>query len=214
MNDRRVENFLAHYASQYYDPVKAHEYYVRNRELKGRENASLSKESRQRQSEGVSYVSNEISKRRQSELDANTAKVKGLTDTATAKTEAHKARMEKLQADVQKAREEIVSKIQARLEQITGELAIPSNASPKLRAFLTKQNAIRSNSAQAQAAADFSKIRNSIVASINHAQEEYAKFREGYAADRQAATTERRAITEKYRQDYETERKNIKEQVR
>lgn len=28
-----VENFLAHYASQYYDPVKAHEYYMQNREL-------------------------------------------------------------------------------------------------------------------------------------------------------------------------------------
>ena len=27
---------LMHYASKYYDPVKAHEYYLKNRELKGR----------------------------------------------------------------------------------------------------------------------------------------------------------------------------------
>lgn len=27
---------LQHYASPYYDPVKAHEYYMRTRELKGR----------------------------------------------------------------------------------------------------------------------------------------------------------------------------------
>ena len=28
-------NYLIHYASPYYDPVKAHEYYMRTRELKG-----------------------------------------------------------------------------------------------------------------------------------------------------------------------------------
>lgn len=35
-----VEDFLAHYASQYYDPVKAREYYLRTRKLKGRSGAS------------------------------------------------------------------------------------------------------------------------------------------------------------------------------
>lgn len=29
-----IEDYLAHYASKYYDPVKAHEYYLRTRELK------------------------------------------------------------------------------------------------------------------------------------------------------------------------------------
>lgn len=33
-------DFLAHYASQYYDPVKAHEYYMEHRKLKGREKAA------------------------------------------------------------------------------------------------------------------------------------------------------------------------------
>ena len=32
MNDEHLQ----HYASPYYDPVKAHEYYMRTRELKGR----------------------------------------------------------------------------------------------------------------------------------------------------------------------------------
>ena len=35
-----AENFLQHYASQYYDPVKAREYYLRTRELKGRQSTS------------------------------------------------------------------------------------------------------------------------------------------------------------------------------
>ena len=36
--NRRTEDFLVHYASKYYDPVKAHEYYERTKELKGRKN--------------------------------------------------------------------------------------------------------------------------------------------------------------------------------
>ena len=30
-----IDELLQHYASPYYDPVKAHEYYMRTRELKG-----------------------------------------------------------------------------------------------------------------------------------------------------------------------------------
>jgi hypothetical protein len=35
-----VEDFLAHYASEFYDPAKAHEYYIKNRELKNRQSTS------------------------------------------------------------------------------------------------------------------------------------------------------------------------------
>ena len=34
------KNTIAHYASKYYDPVKAHEYYMRTRKLKGRNSTS------------------------------------------------------------------------------------------------------------------------------------------------------------------------------
>lgn len=42
----KIENFLAHYASKYYDPVKAHEYYMENRELKGRKSLNTDEEER------------------------------------------------------------------------------------------------------------------------------------------------------------------------
>lgn len=35
---------LQHYASPYYDPVKAHEYYMRTRELKGRRSTTKLKD--------------------------------------------------------------------------------------------------------------------------------------------------------------------------
>ena len=31
-----MNNEILHYASPYYDPVKAHEYYMKHRQLKGR----------------------------------------------------------------------------------------------------------------------------------------------------------------------------------
>ena len=34
------ENYLAHYASPYYDPVKAHDYYMEHRQLKGRKSTA------------------------------------------------------------------------------------------------------------------------------------------------------------------------------
>lgn len=36
--------FFQHYASEYYDPVKAHEYYMQHRKLKGRQTSKLSDE--------------------------------------------------------------------------------------------------------------------------------------------------------------------------
>lgn len=44
-----VNHFLAHYVSDYYDPAKAHEYYLKNRELKGRRAVSGLKSEKQKQ---------------------------------------------------------------------------------------------------------------------------------------------------------------------
>jgi len=53
----KVDDFLAHYASEYYDPVKAHEYYERTKHLKGRRSTSkLSSEGR----EIWNYTKNQI----------------------------------------------------------------------------------------------------------------------------------------------------------
>lgn len=35
-----MDNYISHYASPYYDPEKAHEYYMRTRELKGRKSTA------------------------------------------------------------------------------------------------------------------------------------------------------------------------------
>lgn len=147
MDDDEFDNpVLMHYASKYYDPVKAREYYLKTRELKGREPGQaeeLSKESRQKQSEATAYVKNAMS-----------------TENRTANqqaSEAQKARLEKLRNDAQASKKAIMDKIEARLAQIKSdttkkrEAALASIPKPKLRpipehlpekrkAFLREQN--------------------------------------------------------------------------
>ena len=56
---------LAHYASPYYDPVKAHEYYMRTRELKGRQSTSgLNEEGKSH----AAYIKEQINAERDKKL--------------------------------------------------------------------------------------------------------------------------------------------------
>jgi hypothetical protein len=212
-NRARVDAFIAHYASKYYDPVKAREYYLRNRELKGREPA-LSAESRQRQNEAKSYVTNEIKTRREADLNANAAVRERLSLESKTTSEAYKARMEKLQKDAEATRERITSKLEAYVEKVKNDLKIPPNASPKLRAFLESQRARRIGTAVNSASSELGKLREDLKSTITKARDEYREFRNQNSTARRANAEERRTITETYRNDLETERQNIRDQVR
>jgi hypothetical protein len=62
---------VKHYASPYYDPVKAHEYYERTKELKGRRStASLNEEGKS----VASYVKEQLDSERKSKVDASKEK--------------------------------------------------------------------------------------------------------------------------------------------
>ena len=62
---------LKHYASPYYDPVKAHEYYMKNRKLKG-ENSRKSTAGLNYEGKAVAqYVKNQLDTERKSKVDAH-----------------------------------------------------------------------------------------------------------------------------------------------
>lgn len=66
--------YLIHYASPYYDPVKAHEYYMDHRELKGRRSTSgLNEEGRK----VASYVKSRINEERNTNVESNLSELKG-----------------------------------------------------------------------------------------------------------------------------------------
>lgn len=61
----KIGHILQHYASKYYDPIKAHDYYMRNRELKGRlSSANLNQEGKEK----WRYVKSQITEEKKQNL--------------------------------------------------------------------------------------------------------------------------------------------------
>jgi hypothetical protein len=84
-----VENIIAHYASPNYDPVKAHDYYLKNRDLKGRRST---KGFTQKQREGFAFVKSQVSAKKKSEIDAG-RQTKNQS-IAQVREQAHQVRMD------------------------------------------------------------------------------------------------------------------------
>lgn len=87
---------LKHYASPYYDPVKAHEYYIRNRELKGRKStAQLNEEGRN----AAKYVKEQLSNERKGKVESHKSQtdsiIEGLKKKKEADIETHKNVLQK-----------------------------------------------------------------------------------------------------------------------
>ena len=79
---------LRHYASKYYDPVKAHEYYMRNRELKGRRSTSkLSDEGKKVWQYTKQQITEEKKSKVEAEKEAKDQKTEELREKASATRE-------------------------------------------------------------------------------------------------------------------------------
>ena len=73
-----MSDSIAHYASPYYDPVKAHEYYERTKELKGRSTGTSLNDAGK---EAKTYVKNQINEKRDQDLkDAETQSQKTIEE--------------------------------------------------------------------------------------------------------------------------------------
>lgn len=117
--DEFIHSILQHEeAPRIYDPIKAHEYYMRTRELKGRSGSLKTKQ----QKEGFAYVKSELTKNKQVGMYLVSA--------------ANKAKMDAIKADVKKRREEISKKMKALIEKSKGFPApppLPANATKEQR---------------------------------------------------------------------------------
>lgn len=129
-----MTNEILHYASPYYDPVKAHEYYMKHRELKGRTStAGLNDEGKA----AASYVKEQLTTERKAKVEANkedtTNQIDKLREQKKSNIAAHKAAMQRqidqLRAklssmsstDKQKNRARISASISALREQNAAE---------------------------------------------------------------------------------------------
>lgn len=81
---------LKHYASPYYDPVKAHEYYEKNKELKGRRSTSkLNDEGK----EIWSYTKDQIKEQKKADIQAETDKKNSTIEQHRAEAKATRERI-------------------------------------------------------------------------------------------------------------------------
>ena len=64
-------DYLMHYASPYYDPIKAHEYYMRTRQLKGRTSTAGLNDSGK---EAASYIKKKLNDERDAKIAAHKKK--------------------------------------------------------------------------------------------------------------------------------------------
>jgi hypothetical protein len=110
----RVENFLAHYASEFYDPVKAHEYYLKNRELSGRQTTKGMSDD---QREGWTYAKSQISERQKADIQSAAEQRKAFVDQA--------------RDSAQKVREQISEQLHSVLQQISDKRTVEAEAITK-----------------------------------------------------------------------------------
>lgn len=191
---------LVHYASPYYDPVKAHEYYMRTRELKKRKAATALTSTKQRNVFAVAKDS--IAKEKQAAVE------KTVSDTQ-AHVEQLRAKAEEAVARINKNLQDIAAQIKDKYTS-TQLNKIPPSASPAQKAFLQRENAkimarARNTaskdltSASRQASRERAQLSNSLRNEISKARESY----------KEAMT----ALNEKYKKILETEQANIRKKV-
>ena len=123
--DEEKDDELKHYASPYYDPAKAHEYYMRTRQLKGRKSTARLNDAGK---EAAQYVKEQLRTERNQKVDAHKtatdSNIESLRERKNTVVESHKAVM-RAKIDRLKAKLKRMSKGEKRRnkERIQGQIA-------------------------------------------------------------------------------------------
>lgn len=195
---------VVEHASKYYDPVKAHEYYMRTRELKGRKTSDFS----DKQKEGWAYAKDQVKE------DEKTVLKKS--------SETYKAQLEEIRNEAIKRREEISDKIHKIMEQLTKEATdtrksiqdkvnAEIDALPDIPKGLTKEQRAEFSAKRKE---EIAKIRGEATGKRNDVNV-WTKGRrdaeqETVKTQRKEAATQLKGILDKARKDYEQAREVIK----
>lgn len=222
-----VNNFLMHYASPYYDPVKAKEYYERTKQLKGKRSTSGMGEERRN---AWNYTKTQINDAKKAESKQASEDRKAVTKQSAeqrkAESDSHRqaqiARIEKLRETAEATRARIEEKLSDKLAKLQEATAIPEGASPKLRAFLMKQRARQSESARKSAGDDLKKIAPELKSALEKVRKDYEEstkaLRAKHDTDRKALRakfdSEKKARNDKYEQTLDREFEGIRDNVK
>lgn len=150
-----LNGFLFHqaYSSQYYDPVKAHDYYMKNRKLKGRSSSKLSDAGKEK----WDYVKNNIESEKKLKLtQLQTQRDNGIKSFRDEASKLRKSIADSLKSSLSNIlskysdkRSALSDQISAQIKEISDEAqkkkdalpTIPKSASEEQKAILRAQNA-------------------------------------------------------------------------
>ena len=222
------DNELMHYASKYYDPVKAHKYYMQHRKLKGRRKASgLSKEGREVWNVTKQNITTEkksdIEKEREKKAKETAAlrkrakqtrerishQLKLLNDALTRKAKTERQRASSLK---KRNNEFLEGSKKAQIEAIRNQ---------KLPSGLTKEEAAEIKEKRQAKIDDIrQKTNDSKAANTEHAKEKSAKIsertkaektknRESAKAQREKVGNELKAALQSTREKFNAAKKSI-----
>ncbi len=164
MRDNGLDH-LQHYASPYYDPEKAHEYYERTKELKGRRSTSKLND------EGKiawTYTKDQIKEQKKREIEAE--------------TERKQATIAQHREQAKQSRERISQRLKA-LSDYLKSIEVPKGSSKEERARITEDKKAQRAQASAEAAAERESISAELKSVCEAARESYKKAKEDINAN-------------------------------
>lgn len=208
-----VERFLAHYASEYYDPVKAREYYLRTRELKGRQSSSDltvkgNKGRSEQRKQAWDYAKNQISEREKSDQTSLSESRKQAVEAARAVAEGRRNEIsfqlkalfaslieksgkgnQDIEVQKQTALDKLTEQTQAKLTDLKDKAFKEIDSLPKIPQGISDERRAR---LVAQRDQKIAQIRGTLVSGMQSVLTDTAKEREAISA---ASQNDREALT-------------------
>ena len=177
---------LKHYASPYYDPVKAHEYYMRTRELKGRKSTSTLNDEGKAMAE---YVKNQLDTERKSKVEASNATMKAQINAKKESMqssikneksdmenniESHKNRtMNKIESLREKLEKMTMEEWQSGAESIVKEIEKLRESNANIRGELQAEYSAKANSLREDFSSTSAELKSANKSEASRLKEEY-----------------------------------------
>lgn len=192
---------LKHYASPYYDPVKAHEYYMKNRELKGENSRSLTAGLNDEGKAVAKYVKNQLDTERKGKVEDHNNQTQAQID----------AKKNDMDSTIKTKKENMTSAIESHKTQTTQKIE-------KLREELKGMSMDDWNKHAERIQSEIAKLRESNDTIRTKLQEAYsaesANLRNDYKNDSANLRNEHKAesfrLKDEYDEKYKSELDKIK----
>lgn len=174
---------LLHYASPYYDPVKAHKYYEEHKKLKGkRSTAGLNDKGK----EAAKYVKDQLTSERKKKVDEHKEYTDSSIETVRNETTSE---IEKNREDTQQKIDSYKSQMQSKIDRL----------SATLKSMSKEERALKSDSIKAMIA----DLREDNKAQREELMSDYKSFRDESRAEQKTEVSG-------YREDHKTEKARLK----